>query len=451
MAIQVLETFYTSRIYTDALPITLSFSSLSNTVQENDVILAICAHANTVDVNLGVATSGYTEVADLYGNDAYDINLSVSYKQMGATPDDSIAFSTNSINYTEAYSCIISHIRGVSPASPLDVTATTATSANNSVPDNPSITPVTAGTLIFAIGASSKYVTGVPTPPTGYTLNSFTSIAAASGNVGVALMAAIKYWASGADNPSAWSNITADSACAWAAVTLAFRDAGTASDYTFLGAGGAVVAGDGEVSAGLFFVGDGGAIAAGDAGYDYTSTIACYAAVFPEIDGGSAYGYVHIHGWANTLQEDNSKAIGGNGYILATATISPEICDCRSVGYIPIYGYVNGSQYIDVTVITGEVSRIVYGRVSSGDQIPLVFSLGAIPIVGNSINTDFGAGIESIGYIGIHGSVNVFQEVEVYCSGSTGAAVNSSIYFDRGTIVTGISDSESFIPIYFIR
>lgn len=45
-----------------------------------DIIIVVIGQYGTVDYNLGISTSGYTEICDLYGNDAIDCNLSVNYK-----------------------------------------------------------------------------------------------------------------------------------------------------------------------------------------------------------------------------------------------------------------------------------------------------------------------------------------------------------------------------------
>src|SRR3989338_8902398 len=67
---------------------------LASAPADGDMVLVSVALTNTSDVSIGVLTTGYSEIAELYSNDTdADANLSLSWKRMGASPDASVQVS----------------------------------------------------------------------------------------------------------------------------------------------------------------------------------------------------------------------------------------------------------------------------------------------------------------------------------------------------------------------
>lgn len=59
---------------------------LASAPAANDIVIVAYATCSAADRAIGVNTAGYTEIAELYANDARDANLSVSWKIMGGNP-----------------------------------------------------------------------------------------------------------------------------------------------------------------------------------------------------------------------------------------------------------------------------------------------------------------------------------------------------------------------------
>ena len=197
---------------------------------QNDLVIVAYGLSNPADADLLVNTAGYTELADLYSNDIQDTNLAVAYKFMDAVPDTVCNVSgTSSVNRAAVGIAYV--FRGVSLSSPIDVAIQTATGIDNYVPDPPSITPITSGAFLVAIGAGS----GITADATGSAPAGYTNLIANSIAGGVdALFIAVasKLWAGGADNPSTFTgydmNIATPTASSWAAATLALRPSSVA-------------------------------------------------------------------------------------------------------------------------------------------------------------------------------------------------------------------------------
>lgn len=202
---------------------------LASAPAAGDIVIVGYTVAATADRVIGVTTSGYTEVAELYANDTIDANLSVSWKIMGATPDTSVSVSATG-GSTDGAVVAIRVWRGADSTTPMDVTPTTATHLNTWTPDPPAITPVTSGAVIEVIGAGaagidvsqmgamsssqlSNFLTASPAPG---------GSAARSSGIGVGNFA----WSSGSFNPNAFSvSGTSSTTYSAASVTLALRPA----------------------------------------------------------------------------------------------------------------------------------------------------------------------------------------------------------------------------------
>lgn len=204
--------------------ITFSLSGGSNsTPQVGDLVVISITVGSTADRAVSVVTpTGYTSLTELYQNDTYDVNLGLSYKFMGSTPDTTFQLpSTGSANDAQRYTVHV--YRGVDTNSPLDVASVTAGAINSRTVNPGAITPVTAGAWIHVVGAAAGATGGTYTA--GY-LTAF--LAGTTADTNDASMGAGYYsgWTSGAYDPAAFggggTTTTDDS---WAAYTIALRPA----------------------------------------------------------------------------------------------------------------------------------------------------------------------------------------------------------------------------------
>jgi hypothetical protein len=214
--------------------ITLSLTNLAGGIdgaaREGDfVIVAHFNRNNTAgDQPVGVATAGYTEVADLFGDDDVNANLSVSWKRMGSTPDTSVTTENpNGRNIAIAYV-----LRGVDATTPLDVTATTATAINTGVANPPSITPTTEGAWVLAIGGNVSGATTELSGPQNFGWSVIRVNSGGSSPWGHLGIAALRWPGSGAVDPGEWTGVTDSATYASCSVTLALRPQQPAAGIT---------------------------------------------------------------------------------------------------------------------------------------------------------------------------------------------------------------------------
>lgn len=201
---------------------------IGSTAMPGDFVLVVVAGTmNTVstDQDLYMVTSGYTEVCDLWSNDASRCNLAIFYKIMGSTPDTVADGSTATDDLVRLITAQV--WRGVNINSPLDVTSTTATGIDSGSPNPPSITPANMGSLIVAVGCEAGY-TGSTTNalllevPNGMDLK-FSELAydtSSRPRTGVGI--ATYPWISGAYDPGVFLG-REYTYCSWCAATLALR------------------------------------------------------------------------------------------------------------------------------------------------------------------------------------------------------------------------------------
>lgn len=192
---------------------------LASAPADGDVVIVYYGVGSTADRNLSVTTSGYIEVADIYANDTFDANLSVSYKRMTSTPDTQVTVSATGA--TGDAGAVAIHVwRGVDSVVVFDTAAITATGTNSVLCNPGAITPVTAGTVIVAGGAGAHNA-GVQTF-TSSDLSNFVTLGGPNSTNDVTVGLGSKTWTSGAFNPAAFGFSAADNAAfSWAAVTLA--------------------------------------------------------------------------------------------------------------------------------------------------------------------------------------------------------------------------------------
>lgn len=209
----------------------ISLTSLSGGVSTSpaagDLIVVSTVIASTVAIAAGIASSGYTQVANLTSTDTYVSNMAVAYKLSDGTET---SISTNASGSTSEGVATIVHVwRGVNQLLPIDAQVTTATAINTRIPNPAAITPNTAGCVILAFGMSANNA-GSPTlliEPAG-TINAINVAGAGSGSACKSSVYAYNGWTSGSYDPPPWTgggtSTSNDSSCA---VTFAIRPAGS--------------------------------------------------------------------------------------------------------------------------------------------------------------------------------------------------------------------------------
>ena len=226
------------------VPLTSLTGGTGGAVTSGDLVIVATGFVQTSNLNPGVSTAGYTEVADLYQNDSRDANFSVNWKVMGGTPDTAVN-CLGSGSATNGTVCIAHVWRNADPTTPIDVTRTTAQSNNSAIPNSPAITPVTAGAVVLSLGlGTGAAADNAVAAPSGY--GNQMDMSVDPGNA-VTVGIASKAWSgSGLEDPAAWTNWTTSTADSWAAVTLAIRPAPppvtTLSDFASLEPSNATIA-----------------------------------------------------------------------------------------------------------------------------------------------------------------------------------------------------------------
>lgn len=204
--------------------ITLSLTSLQGGIAtaaaQNDLVLVWTVSSSTTDQDTTTSTSGFTEVADLYGNGSTnDANSSLYYKLMTSSPDTSVTVNSGSGTNFVAGAVVY---RNVNTASPFDATTTTATNTTSN-PDPASITTVTNNALVVvmaanaATGDTSRWAT---TPSGG---NQLGVVSHYTGGSTLSPLAIAHLWraTAGAYNPPALSATSSNNGST--AVTVALR------------------------------------------------------------------------------------------------------------------------------------------------------------------------------------------------------------------------------------
>jgi hypothetical protein len=211
-----------------ATPYAVSLTALSGGIGSapitGDFVLVFTGFATDNNGDPGVASPTATEVADLYVNDTNDANLSVSYFFAGASPPTSISVN-GSGNSTHANSTSVMVFRGVNPTTPLDVVTTTNAGASSNTASPPSITPVSANTVIVLASLIATASAGTVTIPAGYT-GGLLGSGTGSGK-GSSVRAAYKAnpTAGVVDNPGNMTCSNGGAGSSWAAATVVLRPA----------------------------------------------------------------------------------------------------------------------------------------------------------------------------------------------------------------------------------
>jgi len=211
---------------------TYSFASLLNsagitpTLLSGDIVIVASCRRHTA--NLAQTTpAGYSVlVPNVYSNGAtQDTNLIVFYKFMGTTPDTSFTMPASGV--AAGGSSFTVHVfRGVQT---LDTgSPQTASGVGATATDPPSVTPVTAGAVIYVAGgacaSTAHTLMTAPANITGAGANSFQSQDPSQANCAAGVHAG---WVSGAFNPAAFGGGNTGAAGSWAAISLALKPAAT--------------------------------------------------------------------------------------------------------------------------------------------------------------------------------------------------------------------------------
>ncbi len=197
--------------------------TLPGTVLEDDIVLIAGCDDQTISTAV-INTSGYTNIfRDAVGSSPGHF---LSYKIMTSTPDTDIVLDETALGADFA-SCLIQVWRGVDTTTPQDVAATTAT-GGPSEPDPPSITTITDGCLIVAVGhLDDTNDEGGVSAPSGYT--NLTDVDAATGGGGsTCMMASFAQTSFGAENPGNFTITGLDDT--WAVATVALRPGTSVQD-----------------------------------------------------------------------------------------------------------------------------------------------------------------------------------------------------------------------------
>jgi hypothetical protein len=219
--------------------VTVNFTSIvttagaTATILQDDLVVAVFGSSRSIDLAMQTLSSGWTEATEIYSGGTQPTNLAVYHKVMGATPDTSFV-ADGGASGAEACAVVLFVFRGVDTTTPLDVAVVTATGANTTNYDAPSITPSTAGAWIMVAGAGVSPIGAAYTLPADLsaTTNHFRSDNRTE-TADLALAAGIKTdWVSGAFNPTTISGGVSNTGDSWAAVTLALRPVVTSQALT---------------------------------------------------------------------------------------------------------------------------------------------------------------------------------------------------------------------------
>lgn len=211
------------------LDLTALTGGVDTAARSGDIVILACGYIESAFTSVpGPSTTGYTQIAALYGNSTRDSNFGIHYKVMGGPADTSVTVAGAGTNLSGQVA--IAHVwRGIDHTTRLDVAATTATGTTSGSPDSPSITPTTTGAIILSVGLGSSAATSSSTGldfgvPTGMTNGVVTHITHSispfeTASIGIASAA----WSSGAYDPAAWTGGSVSASDSWTAATIALR------------------------------------------------------------------------------------------------------------------------------------------------------------------------------------------------------------------------------------
>jgi hypothetical protein len=203
-----------------SISLTSLSGGLASAPAEDDIVI-VCLGLGTQSLR-NVSCSFGTLIATLSSDDSFDSVFHARYKIMTSSPDTSISV-TGTGNVTDSLGYAVHVWRNIDTTTPLDVAATTATDINGAVPNPPSITPVTAGAIIVAMGGAGGGTLSNLTNP-GSVTNFFQGWGADTQD-GTAGIYSYESWTSGAYDPPAFGGGGGGGTSAWCACTIALRPA----------------------------------------------------------------------------------------------------------------------------------------------------------------------------------------------------------------------------------
>ena len=193
--------------------------TLPGTVQEDDVVIvAGCSDQAITNAGPIMLTSGYTVV--FHNTTKANPGIFCYQKQLGASPETDVELDNDDVTGDPA-STVLQVWRGADTTTHLDVASTEATGVS-SMPDAPSITTITDGCLIIAIGLlDDDSVEGSVTLPSGYS-NLLDWDAFTEGGDSTAMICSKEQASLGAENPAIFGGPGSDD---WHGITMALRPA----------------------------------------------------------------------------------------------------------------------------------------------------------------------------------------------------------------------------------
>jgi VCBS repeat-containing protein len=174
-------------------------------------------------INGGVVSpDGYIEDAYVTRNATWKVNLSVSHKVLGPSPESSITVVGPGQGTYRGAGTVVMAFRGVDATTPLDVSAVSAPAPTTGVLADPGpVTPLSQGAVVVSACAwTINNITAI-TPPSNCTEH----IEATHGpGTAYVVGLAVAPWAgSGQFDPGPWATTGLDGNCASCAVTIALR------------------------------------------------------------------------------------------------------------------------------------------------------------------------------------------------------------------------------------
>ena len=188
--------------------------NLPGSLSENDYVIMNSFNDSTAG-QITVNTSNWTELTTAV---ATDMSFQIFGKKMGVTPDTVVNVLIGAAAADTLFT--FGAFRGVDTATQMDTTPTVSSGASGD-PDCPSITTVTDGALILAIGALDDDIATSVTEPSGYSTASWGTYGTA-GAGGTSMWSYLIKVTAGSDDPAAYST---DGSDAWRSATLALRPA----------------------------------------------------------------------------------------------------------------------------------------------------------------------------------------------------------------------------------
>lgn len=204
------------------VPLDSLTGGLAAAPRAGDLVLIVTAIGGSTDLNARVTTSGYTELRGDFQGAGKATGVAIAYKI--ADGSETAVTVAASLNATIGKSTTLQVWRNVNSAQPFDVTTTKTSGTGAVVIDSPTLTPVTAGSVILSCGASSS-LSPAPTAPSGFSL-AFSSAAPVAFYGCCTALAVAPAWTSGSYDPPAWTGgSTPGPTDSWIGYTLALRPA----------------------------------------------------------------------------------------------------------------------------------------------------------------------------------------------------------------------------------